>query len=116
MRLPSIGEMPYGGIKPYGGQPTFGVTHEGNQYRPTIHYKGKNYRVSRLVCEAFHGPAPFPRAVVMHLDDDQTNNTPGNLKWATQKENLNTPAFIDYCKSRTGENSPTIKAKMKRVG
>lgn len=50
-------------------------------------------KVSQLVCEAFHGPKPFPGAVVMHLDDNSLNNTPGNLKWGTQKENLSAPSF-----------------------
>lgn len=47
----------------------------------------------------------------MHLDDNPANNKPENLKWGTQKENMNAPAFISYCKSRTGENSPVIKAR-----
>lgn len=64
-----------------------------------------------MVCEAFHGKAPFAHAVVMHIDDNPANNRPENLKWGTQKENLNAPAFIDYCKSRTGENSPVIKGR-----
>lgn len=82
--------------------------------RYIYNYRGKNYKVHRLVCEAFHGPAPFEKAVVMHLDDDATNNKPENLAWGTQKQNLNTPAFIAYCKSRTGENSPTVKGKARR--
>lgn len=74
-----------------------------------------NIKIHRAVCEAFHGVAPFPRAVVIHLDDDATNNKPDNLRWGTQKENLNMPGFIAYCKSRTGENSPIIKHKMKKA-
>lgn len=69
-------------------------------------YKGRNYKVHRLICEAFHGPPPTPRSVVIHLDEDATNNRPENLRWGTQKENLNMPKFIEYCRSRTGENSP----------
>jgi hypothetical protein len=59
--------------------------------------------------------APFERAVVMHMDDDPGNNRPENLKWGTQKENLNAPQFIDYCKSRTGDNSTHEKAKRASV-
>lgn len=114
MRLPFVGTMPHGGIRPYGGEPIYGVVHEKNSMRPTIHHKGKNIRVSRMVCEAFHGQRPFPKAVVMHLDDNPSNNKPENLKWGSQKENLNSPKFLAYCRSRTGENSPTIKAKMKQ--
>ena len=111
MKLPFMGAMPNGGLKHYGTTPRYGVVHSYNGNRPTIMYRGKNYRVSRLVCEAFHGPAPFHRAVVMHIDDDQTNNTADNLKWGSQKENLNTDAFISYCRTRVGENSPVVKGK-----
>jgi len=50
-------------------------------------------KVHQLVCEAFHGPKPFPDAVVLHLDEDAHNNRPENLKWGTQKENLNMPKY-----------------------
>jgi hypothetical protein len=115
MRLPFIGEMPNGGAKHYGGEPWRGVIHPGNGNRPTIQHKGKNYRVSRLVCEAFHGGPPFDGAVVMHLDDDQTNNCANNLKWGSQKENLNAPRFLAYCRTRTGAASPVYKARLKRA-
>jgi hypothetical protein len=110
MRVPFKGPLPNGGMRRYGGVPTRGITHGYNQMRPTIVFKGKNYRVSKLICEAFHGHQPFAKAVVMHIDDDPENNRPENLKWGTQKENLNAPAFIAYCKARTGENSPTAKS------
>lgn len=116
MRLPYAATMPHGGIRQYGGVPWFGKVHAHNENRPTITFKDKNYRVSRLVCEAFHGPAPFDGAVVMHLDDDPANNKPENLKWATQKENMNTESFKAYCRSRTGENSPVIKGRAAKIG
>lgn len=47
-------------------------------------------KVHQLVCEAFHGPKPFEKAVVIHLDEDAHNNRPENLMWGTQKENLTT--------------------------
>lgn len=74
-------------------------------------WDGKTYKVGRLVCEAFNGPAPEGKNICMHLDENSRNNLPGNLKWGTQKENLNAPGFIEYCHSRTGENSPIIKAR-----
>lgn len=49
--------------------------------------------VSRLVCAAFHGPAPFEDAVAMHLDNDPLNNDPENLEWGTQADNLAAPAY-----------------------
>lgn len=104
MRIPYTAPGPLGrGVRVYGGEPRGGQLVDG---RPTIVFKGKNYRVSRLVCEAFHGPAPFHRAVVMHLNDDPADNRPENLRWGTQKENLNTPSFIAYCRSRVGDRHP----------
>ncbi|MDB5596218.1 MAG: endonuclease [Hyphomicrobiales bacterium] len=100
MRIPYEKPMPYGGIRCYGGQPTRGQCHEGNGDRPTLIFRKRNFRMSRLICEAFHGPSPFPNAVVMHIDDDQTNNAPENLKWGTQKENLNAPQFIRKLQAR----------------
>lgn len=81
-----------------------------------VNRKFGNMKIHRLVCEAFHGPAPFERAVVIHIDENALNNRSENLRWGTQKENLNMPKFVEYCKSRTGENSPAIKgmkAKLK---
>lgn len=116
MRIPYLAPMPHDrGWRVYGGEPTKGVTHPKNFNRPTIRFSGRNYRVSILICEAFHGPKPFPKAVAMHIDDDQTNNRRENLKWGTQKENLNTPKFIAYCKSRTGENSSGAKGRAAKI-
>jgi hypothetical protein len=74
----------------------------------------RNYKIARLVCEAFHGPPPDARSVAMHLDEDSRNNRPENLAWGTQKENLNAPGFLAYCRSRTGGNNPRTKGRQKR--
>lgn len=115
MVMPYQGEMPNGGTRPYGGQPHFGVWNKQDGRFITVQ-KGKTYKIHQLICEAFNGPAPFEGAVVMHLDENAANNRPNNLAWGTQKENLNAPGFIEYCKSRTGENSPTVKARKKSYG
>jgi hypothetical protein len=47
----------------------------------------KCMRVHRLVAEAFLGPPPYPEAVVMHKDDNVTNNMVTNLEWGTPKDN-----------------------------
>lgn len=111
MRIPFVGAMPYGGTKHYGGMPNHGTWHPEEQ-RFCLHYRGKNYKVARLICEAFHGAAPASKPVCMHVDEDSKNNRPNNLAWGTQKENLNAPGFIAYCRARTGENSPTAKSRL----
>ena len=98
----------------FGGRSISGTT-APDQPRKLMQYKGKTYKVHQLVCEAFHGPRPSPKHVVMHLDDNPLNNRADNLKWATQKENLNTPKFLAYCRSRTGESNPFVKGRMKRA-
>jgi HNH endonuclease len=56
--------------------------------------RGKNIDVHVAVALAFHGPRPFPKAEVLHLDHDETNNTPNNLRWGTRSENLK----MDYAR------------------
>lgn len=118
--LPSTtAKMPNGGKREYKTKPIYGSKTKASktsrhEYMGVFSKKFGNMKVHRLVCEAFHGPAPNPKMVVIHLDEDATNNRPENLRWGTQKENLNMPKFIAYCRSRTGENNPLIKGKRKR--
>jgi hypothetical protein len=74
-------------------KPTFGSR---NKNRVNYKFKKKNYKVHKLVCEAFHGPKPFPEAIVLHIDEDYTNNHYTNLKWGTHKENATAPSLIEY--------------------
>lgn len=112
MVIPREAEMPNGGGRQYGGQAHFGVWNKQDA-RFICRYGGKTHKVARLVCEAFHGPPPFDGAVCMHVDENAANNRASNLRWGTQKENLNAPGFIEYCRGRTGDNSPTAKARDK---
>lgn len=105
MLIPETGHMPNGRPRQYGGMPTYGQWSE-NRY--IFLYEGRSYKVARLVCEAFHGAPPEGKMYCLHIDENSRNNKPDNLKWGTQKENLNAPGFIQYCKSRTGENSATF--------
>jgi hypothetical protein len=50
-----------------------------------------NKRVSRLVCEAFHGAPPSDIHQAAHLDCDPSNNYEWNLEWQTPAENSNSP-------------------------
>ncbi len=119
IKLPeSTRPMPRGGVREYKTKWVFGVKCRASKTARHIYmgtrYRGKTYKIHRLICEAFHG-APSLGQVVLHLDDDATNNRSDNLRWGTQKENLNAPGFIEYCKSRTGENSPRRKWEKKQA-
>lgn len=107
MIAPYKAPLPNGGLRKYGGIPTYGVR-SGNR-RIYVH-KGHSLKVHRLVCEAFKGPAP-ELSVCMHLDENSDNNKPENLMWGTQKENLNAPGFLAYCRLRIGINSPASKLR-----
>ena len=103
-------QMPAGNIRLYTPKPTYGVVTKASKtakhtYRGISNRFYGNIKVHRLICEAFHGPKPFEKAVVIHIDENAHNNVPSNLRWGTQKENLNAPGFIAYCRSRTGINS-----------
>ena len=121
IKLPSsIAKMPRGGFRKYETKPTYGTKCKASktarhEFMSISTRKFGNMKIHRLVCEAFHGSPPFKNAVVIHIDENALNNRSENLKWGTQKENLNMPKFIEYCKSRTGDNSPAtkgIKAKI----
>ncbi|MBX6741554.1 MAG: HNH endonuclease [Acetobacteraceae bacterium] len=112
MLVPYRGPMPNGAQRAYGGTPTFGVWSKVDG-RFILSIGGHTHKVARLIAEAFHGPSPFEGAVVMHLDENAANNRASNLRWGTQKENLNAPGFLDYCRSRVGDNSPVVKARRK---
>lgn len=112
MVAPFMGPMPGGGMRQYGGYARSG-SWDGDRF--IYVWKGKSYKVARLVCEAFHGPPTPDKWMCMHLDENSRNNFPENLAWGTQKENLNAEGFLKYCRGRTGENSPTIKSMKKKV-
>jgi hypothetical protein len=88
-------------------------TWAGGRYMHT--FRGRTRKVSRLVCEAFHGPAPADKRYCLHRDENARNNAADNLCWGTQKENLNAPGFVAYCKTRTGSNNPYIKGRNRRL-
>ena len=107
-RVPFVGSMPHGGFRIYGGKVWRGVW-DGKRY--IFLFRGKTRKVARMVCEAFNGPAPDDKPNCLHEDENSRNNRPGNLRWGTQKENLNAPGFLEYCRGRTGENSPYVKGR-----
>lgn len=101
-------------IKPYKGyktKPTYGYADTSATkradcgFRRHMLYKRKTYRIHILVCEAFHGPKPFPGAIVIHLDEEPSNNAESNLRWGTRKENQNFPKVLESFKNRLGDRS-----------
>lgn len=108
--IPYEKAMPKGGTRQCGGYSSKGQW-DGKRYIYVI--KQRTYKVARLVCEAFNGKCPAGY-VCMHLDENSRNNKPSNLQWGTQKENLNAPGFVAYCRGRLGEDSPVIKGMRKR--
>lgn len=69
---------PLVGAKNKKGYRVISLSHENKKVTKTVH---------SLVCMAFHGPPPTPSSQVRHLDGNQENNAPLNLKWGTQAEN-----------------------------
>ena len=124
LQAPVHAPLPNGGFRLYTTEPRVGqiAKSKANALHQYMHIMLRRHgtgnrqsprKVHQLVCEAFHGPKPFPGAVVLHLDENALNNRPENLRWGTQKENLNMPKYREYCQSRLGENSPTIKGRNK---
>lgn len=116
---PCTAKMPHGGTRAYNPKPTFGHVAWSKKgarhtYRAHCSKRHGNIKVHRAVCEAFHGPQPHEGAVVIHLNEDAHDNRPENLRWGTQKENLNAPGFIAYCKRRTGDASPWRKGMARK--
>ena len=121
---PRYAPLPNGGFRAYMPEPRYGQVSKASKdaahefrlimvRRDEAAARQAPRKVHQLVCEAFHGPKPFPEAVVLHLDEDAHNNRPENLRWGTQKENLNMPRFREYCRSRVGAASPTVKGRRK---
>jgi len=112
--------MPRGGYKTVSLAPTFGLPGKASKrtgYRRwQVTFQRRTLKVARLVCEAFHGPAPEGKPNVLHRDENSAHNSPDNLYWGTQKENLNAPGFVAYCRSRTGDSSPYRKGKALQRG
>ena len=50
----------------------------GRTFKHTTHF---------VVCTVFNGPRPKGKPHCAHRDGDRANNRPGNLRWATAKEN-----------------------------
>lgn len=106
------------------GYPAFGYVDIDN--KDARHYKTRNMFFHQAVALAFHGQPSDPSLIVMHLDNDKTNNRPENLKWGTRAENnaqamaggLHGPSGKTHCKNGhplSGENISYRPAYNRRV-
>lgn len=53
----------------------------------------KTLKIHRLVAEAFI-PNPDNKPCIDHINTERTDNSVENLRWCTQKENMNNPITI----------------------
>lgn len=121
---PRHAPLPHGGFRLYTPKPVRGVVTRAtvgarHSYRGVYAKFFGNIKVHRAVCEAFHGLPPFEGAVVIHLDENAHNNRPENLKWGTQKENLNMPKFKEWLRSPERQEAIAHgkeNAKLRRAG
>lgn len=111
-RKPHVKPMPHGGLRKYSSEGRFGcITKSSKNARHVyfgVYYRGiGNIKVHRAVCEAFHGK-PKPGEVVLHRNENALDNRPSNVKWGTQKENLNAAGFKRQLSRRVGLGPDTV--------
>ena len=103
---------------------TFGNL-DSDGYRKVI-INRKTYRVSRLICETFHGLAPAERPTCDHVDRNRDSNVPENLRWANMHTQANNTRKVlnrndygvrerdnkrDYCRAYSAAHYVAQKAK-----
>lgn len=71
------------------GRPLVAAPNHGGYLELTLCRDGKHCqaRVNRIVCAAFHGPAPSSMHHAAHIDGNRANNRADNLAWKLPVEN-----------------------------
>lgn len=64
----------------------------GPDGRNYVHIEGSMSPVDHMCCCAFHGLVPYSGAVVVHIDDDVSNDNATNLTWSTPLKRSKSPA------------------------
>lgn len=82
---------------------TFGCL-SPNGYR-YVGINGKTYKVSRLICETFHGLAPEDKPTCDHINRIRDWDTPENLRWASYKTQADNKQRVDDSLARYGVRS-----------
>lgn len=80
---------------------TFGCMNKHTGYR-SVCIGMKRYRVSRLICETFHGLAPKDRPTCEHIDRNRDRNVPENLMWADYKQQADNTANVYRGRAKYG--------------
>lgn len=87
------------------------LTNNKHGYPTVALGRGNRFLVSRLVAKAFI-PNPKNLPLVRHIDDNPSNNYVKNLKWGTQKDNMQDCVKHGRLVGNTG---PAIEATKKPV-
>lgn len=90
-----------------------------------VNQKKKNYRISRLVLEAYNPIEGMEQLDANHIDENKAHNYLQNLNWMTHKENVNHGTRnqrISEARSKpvicieTGEIYPSLQEASKAIG
>ena len=86
------------------------TAHKNNNGYLTVELNGTEYKVHRLVAEAYV-PNPYNKPDVNHIDGNKANPHYSNLEWATRSENTLHAYATNLCPTDKGkrQDSRTVK-------
>jgi hypothetical protein len=79
-----------------------------SQFSVRVNGKRKTFTAHKAVCEAFHGPKPFPEAQVRHINGVKSDNRASNLRWGTPLENTEDKRLHGVARGAAHEGAGTI--------